>query len=367
MLSGSIEGDRNLRRDLTQLTLAILFIVAFIATSLWIMRPFLPAIVWAMTLVIATWPIMRRVEARLWHSRGLATVIMTLALLLVFAVPFWLAIGTIVSNSAQIVQWAETIATADLPTLPAWVGELPLIGPGLAGAWDGLREVGGRELLQKARPYTGMLTQWFVGAVGGFGTVLLQFILTVIISALMYLRGEQAAELAIRFGMRLAGERGRQVVVLAAQAIRGVALGVVVTAFIQSAIGAFALFVTSVPYAPILSALMFMFCIAQLGPAPVLVPAIIWMYAHGDPAPATILLLFGIVAITSDNILRPILIRRGVDLPILLILMGVVGGLVAFGLIGLFLGPTVPAVSYTLMTAWIAEERSEPGRSTETS
>ena len=345
-----------MRRDLTQLTLAILFIVVLIATSLWIMRPFLPAIIWAITLVIATWPVMRRLQARLWNNRGLATTVMTLALLLVFVLPFWLAIGTIVANSGQILQWAESVATTSLPAPPSWIGEIPLIGPGLTHTWDNAREAGGRELLQKARPYTGMLTQWFVGAVGGFGTVLFQFILTVIISAIIYVRGEQAADAAVRFGMRLAGDRGSQAVLLAAQAIRGVALGVVVTAFIQSAIGAFALFVTSVPYAPILCAVMFMLCIAQLGPTLVLVPAIIWMFAQGNPGPATFLLFCSVVAISSDNILRPILIRRGVDLPILLILMGVVGGLVAFGLIGIFLGPTVLAVSYTLLTAWIAEE-----------
>lgn len=348
-----------MRRDQTQLTFAILFIVALIFTSLWIMRPFIPPIIWAMTLVIATWPIMRRLQARLWNSRGLATLVMTLVLLLVFAVPFWLAIGTIVTNSGQILQWAESVAATELPSPPSWISDIPVVGPGITHAWDSVRDSSGRELLQKARPYTGMLTEWFVGAVGGFGTVLLQFILTVIISAIMYVHGEQAADAAVRFGIRLAGDRGGQSVVLAGQAIRGVALGVVVTAFIQSGIGAFALFVTSVPYAPILCAVMFMLCIAQLGPGLVLVPAIIWMYAHGDAGPATFLLFCSVVAISSDNILRPILIRRGVDLPILLILTGVVGGLVAFGLIGLFLGPTVLAVSYTLLAAWIAEVKTD--------
>lgn len=342
--------------DLTRLTFAVLFIAGLIVTCLWIVRPFLPAVIWGATLVIATWPIMRRLQARLWDSRGLATIVMTLALLLVFVVPFWLAIGTIVANSGQILKWAEAIASLSISPPPAWVGEIPLIGPSVAQAWENIGDVGSRELLQKIRPYAGILTDWFVGAVGGFGMVLLQFLLTMAVSVILYMRGEQAAGAVTRFGIRLAGSRGQQSVQLAAQAIRGVALGVVVTAFIQSGIGAVALVIAGVPFAPVLCAVMFMLCIAQLGPGLVLLPSVIWMFSSGDVGGGTFLLICSVIAIGSDNVLRPILIRRGVDLPLLLILVGVVGGLIAFGLIGLFLGPTVLAVGYTLLAAWVAEE-----------
>jgi predicted PurR-regulated permease PerM len=171
----------------------------------------------------------------------------------------------------------------------------------------------------------------------------------------MYAQGERAAAAVIRFGKRLAGARGQQAVLLAGRAIRGVALGVVVTAFIQSAIGSAALLLVDVPYAPILCAIMFMLCIAQLGPGLVLVPALIWMFSNGSTASATFLLVCSVTAIGADNVLRPLLIRRGVDLPLLLILVGVIGGLIAFGLIGIFLGPTVLAVGYTLLVAWVAE------------
>lgn len=342
--------------DVARRTLAILFIVALLAICLWIIRPFLPATIWATTLVIATWPIMRRLEARLWNSRALAVTGMTLVLLLVFVVPFWLAIGTIVTDSGEIIRWAEALATMELPQPPAWLGNLPLIGQSIAQAWENVANTGASELMQKIRPYAGMLTNWFIGAVGGFGMVLMQFLLTVAVSAVLYARGERAGAYVARFGIRLAGSRGGQAVVLAGQAIRGVALGVVVTAFIQAAIGAAALVMTGVPYASMLSALLFMLCIAQLGPALVLVPAVAWMYWSGRPVAATVLLVCSLVAIGADNVLRPIFIRRGVDLPFLLILVGVIGGLIAFGLIGIFLGPTVLAVGYTLLDAWISED-----------
>jgi predicted PurR-regulated permease PerM len=343
------------RYDLAQRTLGVLVIAGLIVTSLWILRPFLPAVIWATTLVIATWPIMRRLEHKLWGSRALAVTIMTVVLLLVFVVPFWLAIGTIVTHSDRVLGWAEAITALHVPPPPAWLQDVPLIGDRLSAAWAGIASSEGPELLQKIRPYAGRLANWFVAAVGSFGLVMMQFLLTVAISAILYSTGERAASFSARFGARLAGARGRQAVILAGQAIRGVALGVVVTAFIQSSIGATALFVTGVPYASILSALLFMLCIAQLGPALVLVPAVIWMYSTGATGAATVLLILSVIAIGIDNILRPVLIRRGVDLPLLLILSGVIGGLMAFGLIGLFLGPTVLAVAYTLLDAWIGE------------
>jgi predicted PurR-regulated permease PerM len=352
------------RYDLTRITLAILFIAALLGASFWILRPFLPAVIWAATLVIATWPIMIQVQARLWNSRALAVTIMTLTLLLVFVVPFWFAIGTIVRNSDQIVRWTEFVASMQVPPPPSWLGDLPLIGPKAVELWQKIGDVGFQELLQRIRPYAAMITQWFIAAVGSFGMVLVQFLLTVAMSAVMYVSGERAAASVRRFGHRLAGERGVQSVQLAAHAIRGVALGVVVTALVQAAVGGVGLVIAGVPFAPVLCAVMFMLCIAQMGPALVLVPAVIWMYANSDPVWATVLLIFSVLAVSLDNVLRPILIRKGANLPLLLVLSGVIGGLIAFGLIGIFIGPTVLAVSYTLLQAWIAEDDDPDAAST---
>jgi len=343
------------RIDLTRITLAILFIVLMIGTSLWILSPFLPAVVWAATLVIATWPIMRQVQQQLWNSRGLAVTFMTLVLLILFVIPFWFAIGTIVEHSSEIVGFAESVTTMQMPPPPAWLADVPLVGGPAAQAWQNASDAGVPAILQKVRPYTSMITDWFVGAVGSFGMVIVQFLLTVAVSAIMFATGEGAAAAVIRFGRRLAGDRGEEAVRLAGAAIRGVALGVVVTAFIQTAIGAAGVYLAGVPYAGLLSAVIFMLCIAQVGPALVLIPAIIWMYYIGETGSATLLLIFGVVAIGIDNFIRPILIRKGADLPILLILAGVIGGLIAFGLIGIFIGPTVLAVGYTLLDAWMKE------------
>ncbi|HUK10009.1 MAG TPA: AI-2E family transporter YdiK [Stellaceae bacterium] len=353
------------RGDLARVTLAIIAIVALIGSSLLILSPFLPAVIWATMIVVATWPLMRHVEQWLWNRRSLAVLVMTVAILLIFVVPFWAAVGMIVRNSPRIVGWAESISTMEIPPPPAWLGEIPLLGAPAVSFWQKIVDAGVHELLQMAQPYAGSATRWFLGAIGSLGLVLMQFLLTVIFSAVMYARGEAGAAAVLRFGRRLAGVRGEQTVELAAHAIRGVALGVVVTALVQTAVAAAGMFIANIPFAPILSALVFLLCIAQIGPGLVLVPAVIWMYATSDPLLATVLLVFSVVAMTLDNVLRPILIRKGVDLPFLLILVGVVGGLIAFGLVGIFIGPTVLAVAYTLLGEWIAEAPEPPdsGRS----
>ena len=183
----------------------------------------------------------------------------------------------------------------------------------------------------------------------------IHFLLTTVIAAVMYAGGEQAAATAMLFGRRLGGDRGEMAVRLAGQAVRSVALGVVVTAVAQSIVGGIGLAVAGVPFASMLTALIFVLCLIQLGPGLVMVPAVIWMYYSGDTLWATVLLVFTIVAATMDQFIRPILIRRGADLPMMLILAGVIGGLIAFGILGIFIGPTVLAVAYTLLNAWMAE------------
>jgi predicted PurR-regulated permease PerM len=280
---------------------------------------------------------------------------MTVGLLLVLIVPLWLAVSTIVTNLDQIADMIRTILSLRVPPPPEWLADVPLVGARVTEAWAEFTSAGVQDLAPKLMPYAGSLTHWFVSAIGGLGGIFVHFLLTVAIAAVLYASGEQAAATAIRFGRRLGGDRGEMTVRLAGQAIRGVALGVVVTAMAQSVLGGIGLAIVGMPFAPVLTALMFMLCLCQVGPAPVLLPAVAWMYYSGTTLRATILLAFMIVAMTMDNFVRPILIRKGADLPLLLILAGVIGGLIAFGLLGIFVGPTMLAIAYTLLNAWMAE------------
>jgi predicted PurR-regulated permease PerM len=198
--------------------------------------------------------------------------------------------------------------------------------------------------------------KWFAGALGSLGLLAIEFLLTVVIAAIMYAQGEAARDGIIRFCRRLAGDRGEKVVKLAGQSIRAVALGVVVTALVQTVLAGIGLAVTGIPFAGFLTALILLLCIAQIGPVVVLAPAVIWLFWTDATGWGVALLVWTVIVAMLDNILRPMLIRKGADLPLLLIFAGVIGGLLAFGIIGLFVGPLVLAVSYTLLKEWVAEQ-----------
>ena len=343
-------------RDLAQITLAVLFIGGLIAASLWIMRPFLPAVIWATLVVVATWPMMLGIQARLWGKRSLAVAVMTTILLLVLIVPLTLAIAALVENADRIAGWSKQLAETQVPPPPDWVAGLPVIGSKLQQFWQQFVAEGLQDFAVRLAPYATVIGTWFANQMGSFGKVLFQFLLTVLIAAIMYSGGESAAAWLKRFGARLGGQRGESVVVLASQAIRGVALGVVVTAVVQSVLGGIGLAIAGVPMAAVLTALMFMLCIAQLGPLLVLIPAVGWMYWSGDNTWGTVLLIWSLIIGSIDNVLRPYLIKKGADLPLLLIFAGVIGGLITLGLVGIFVGPVVLAVGYTLIDAWIKED-----------
>jgi predicted PurR-regulated permease PerM len=232
---------------------------------------------------------------------------------------------------------------------------VPLVGEKLAAMWAEYAASGMAELAARLQPYARDLLSWFAANVGSFGLMAVQFLLSLVLAGVLYAIGDDAREFVHRFGHRLAGDRGAAAVVLAGQAIRAVALGVVVTALVQSVIGGIGLAIAGIPFAAVLTALMFLLAVAQIGAGPVLACATVWMYWSGETGWGTALLVLTIVVGSLDNILRPILIKQGADLPLLLIFAGVIGGLIAFGLVGIFVGPVVLAVTYTLLEAWMRE------------
>ena len=346
------------RRDLTQAVLAVLFIGILLGGSLWIMRPFIPALIWAATIVITTWPLMLSVQRRCRNRRGFAVAIMTVALLLILVLPLWLAIQTVVENAGTISDWAKTLQTAELATAPSWVARLPWVGPRAAAKWAQVA-ADREEMLSHVTPYIGIGLRWLVAQAGGVGSLFVHFLLTILLSALLYARGERVAFGVRSFATRLAGPNGEHTAVLAAQAIRAVALGVMVTALVQSLFAGVGLVIAGIPRAFLLTALAFAMSVVQLGVVPVMLVTTIWVYSTGDSNWGTFLLIWTIIAGTLDNFLRPYLIKRGANLPLWLIFAGVIGGLFAFGAIGLFVGPVILAVSYVLLISWVTGTQAQ--------
>ena len=349
----------EIQRDITRGVLAVLFIVTLIGSSIWILRPFIGAIVWAATIVVATWPLMISVQAWLWGKRSLAVAVMTLLLLCVLVVPLTFAIGTIVSNVDEIAAWAKSLAAFKMPSPPEWVVNLPFVGAKAVELWERVAAVRIQEVTAGAAPYAGGRDHMVCRPGGQYRRLISG------ISVNGHSRGRPVCQWRacdtrlVRFGRRLAGPGGENAVLLAGQTIRGVALGLVVTALAQTVWGGLGLMFAGVPFAGILTAVMLLLCIAQIGVVPVLGPAVAWLYWAGHSAWGTFLLVWMIVATTMDNFLRPILIKQGADLPLLLVFAGVVGGLLAFGLIGIFVGPVVLAVADVLLKAWIDGDPKE--------
>jgi predicted PurR-regulated permease PerM len=353
-----MNSNKHNPRDLTRTMLAVLAIGILIAASFWILRPFITSIVWALIIVIATWPLMLGLQAKLGNRRGLAVAVMTVILLLVIIVPVLFAIYTIMDNTEDITARIKSLAVEGLPQPPEWIGKVPLFGPKLVGQWQAASALPPDELTEKVAPYARQVFSWFMSKAGSVGMMVVEFLLTIIVAAIMYAGGEKAATGVLAFAHRLAGARAEEVTILAAKAIRGVALGIVVTAVLQSSIAGAGLLICGVPAAPLLTAVIFMLCLAQIGPLLVMAPAVIWLYWRGEPLWGTVLLVFTLIAGTMDNFIRPILIKKGADLPLIMIFAGVIGGLIAFGVIGLFIGPVVLAVTYTLLKAWVADDQA---------
>jgi predicted PurR-regulated permease PerM len=342
------------RNDLTRVTLGVTAIATLTLASFWILAPFLPAVVWATMIVVATWPMLRRAEGWFGGRRWPAVLVMTLAMLVIFVLPLVLAIDALASSAGGVADWVRGLPEQTFPPPPDWVATLPLVGPRAAEAWSGAAAEGFAATLAPLEPYADDVARWLVAEAGAAGLVLVQCLLIIGLSAVFYAGGEGWADWLRAFGRRLASEQGEKAVVLAGRAIRGVALGVVVTALIQSVLGGLGLVIAGVPLPGLLTAAMLILCIAQVGPTLVLLGATAWLFVTDATGWGSFLLVWSIVVGTMDNFVRPVLIRKGADLPLLLIFAGVIGGLFAFGLIGLFVGPVVLAVTYTLLDAWVS-------------
>jgi len=340
-------------RDIPQILLSVLFLTLMIVACLWIVRPFVLGFAWAATIVIATWPVLIKLQRILFGRRSLAVLVMTLLLFLLFVIPIALLINSLVDGSTPLVH-AISSGNLTLPDL-AWLNSIPLVGAKLYSGWHSLLDMGGTAIMAKVRPYIGTTTTWFVGQAAHIGRFMMHCGLMLLFSALLYWQGEKVAWGVRYFATRLAAKRGDAAVLLAGQAIRAVALGVVVTALVQAVLGGIGLAISGVPYATLLTVVMIFSCLVQLGPLIVLIPCIIWLYWTGDTTWGTVLLVWSCVVGTMDNFIRPLLIRMGADLPMVLILTGVIGGLIAFGMIGLFIGPVLLAVSWRLFDAWVRE------------
>ncbi|WP_130618021.1 AI-2E family transporter YdiK [Dyella amyloliquefaciens] len=341
--------------DLLRHLLVIVIIGLFVLGSLYVLRPFMAAVIWATMITVATWPLFLRMQRKLGGRRGLAVLAMIVVMLLVIVVPLAAAVVTIVDHTDAIHDWVAKMPSYALPPPPDWVERIPLVGKKIATDWQALTDAGPGGVLARIKPHAAQISDWALTQLGSIGGLMLHLVLTTVITGILYAQGESAADAVHRFACRISGKRGEIAIELAAKSIRAVALGIIATAVIQSVLGGTGLVIAGVPLAGLLAAVMLILCIAQLGPGLPLLIGVGWLYWKNRTIAALVLFIWTIFCGTIDNVIRPILIKRGADLPFLLILAGVIGGLLGFGLVGLFVGPTLLAVTFALLQTWINE------------
>ncbi len=338
----------------TRTTLAVILIGVLIAACFWIMRPFLYAIIWAAMIVIATWPVLISLQSLLGGKRWAAVVTMTLLLFCILFLPLT-AIVMILIDKAQefFIAGNAYLGSIKIPVPPDWVHGIPLAGPKIVSLWNEYGALDTSRIAEHLSPYYDNILSWVVNQAENFGMIIINSLVTIMIAAVMYANGEDAAKGVCRFARRIAGGQGEKAIILAAKAVRGVALGVVVTAVIQSLLTYGVLSLAGVPGVVLLTAVTFIMCIAQIGPAIVLIPVIIWLFYNGQPGWGSGMIVWTVVVAAVDNFISSMLIKKGVDLPLLLILAGVLGGLISFGFLGIIIGPVMLAVTYTLIGEWV--------------
>jgi predicted PurR-regulated permease PerM len=337
--------------------------LALLLGCFYVLRPFFSPLLWGIVLCFSSWPIYRRLLRVLGNRRTLAALIMTLGMALIVLLPF-LVIGlTLATNVEQFTtatrKWIETAVT---PTPPAWVAKLPLIGERAGDYWQSMAE-DPKAVWADVESYIKPVSAWLLRTGFALGGGLVQLALSIFIAFFLFRDGVAAAARLSAGVERVAGEQGRHLLEVAGKTVRGVVYGILGTALAQAIMAGIGFLIAGVPAAGLLALLTFFSSIVPIvGTALVWLPAALWLFHVGSAGWGIFMLIWGFAVGNLDNVVKPWLISQGSDMPFILIFFGVIGGAFAFGFIGVFLGPTLLAVGFRLVEAWISTVRKMPSQ-----
>ncbi len=332
--------------------LTLLLLAVLIGGCFLVLRPFLSALLWAVVLSVSTWPLFLQVRALTRRRDGWAAGVMALLIAAVFVAPFVIVGVTLADNSVRMAEAAREFMAEGPPGPPHWVAQLPFIGERAAEYWSGFAH-DTAQFTAEVRKLVEPAKAWLLTGGASIAQGLLQITLSILI-AFFFFRDGDAAVLRLRAVLtRLAPRRGTRLLDLAAATMRGVVYGILGTAVAQGVLMAIGLWIAGIQAAPLLGLVTFFLSPVPVGPPLVWIPAGIWMMYQGSIGWGVFILVWGAVVVsTIDNVLKPLIISRGSNLPFVLVLLGVLGGVVAFGFIGVFLGPVLLALGVALLSEW---------------
>lgn len=337
-----------------------ILLLALLGASCWVLAPFFSALFWAGVLAFASWPLMRLLTRALNGRETAAAGILTTGWMILVAVPLVLLGINLADHIRDANELFKGFQVDGLPAAPSWLEGLPLIGPSLVELWARVDKEGG-ELLASARPYLGQVGNWLLARSAQIGGGMLELALSLVLVFFFYRDGPRMAAFVQSLLRRLIGTRAEHYQSLVAGTVQRVVNGVIGTAAAQALLALIGFYIAVVPGALVLAIITFVLSLIPMGPPLVWVPATAWLVSQGEYGFAVFLGIWGMFIISGvDNVLKPYLISRGGNLPLVVVLLGVFGGILAFGFMGLFLGPTLLAVAYSLLGDWVSSEQTQP-------
>lgn len=326
-------------------------IIALVIWCFQILQPFITTIVWGMIIAIALQPPFNWLLARMGYRYGLTAAIFTVIALAALLTPA-------IELSAAMVQTAREVTDSIrdgsyvVPPAPDVVRDWPFVGEQVHAGWS-LASDNLQAALQQYSPQLRKAASWLLSTAAGAGLSLLQFAISIIVAGFFLAYSRNSAEFARRLGRRLAGDTGEKYAALASSTVSSVAQGVLGVAFIQALLAGIGFVVMGIPGAGLWTLLVLILGIVQLSPGLIIFPTVIYVFSTSATSIAIAYLIWGVAVGLVDNILKPILLGRGVPVPMAVIFLGAIGGFITTGFVGLFVGAVVMVMGYELFTLWL--------------
>jgi predicted PurR-regulated permease PerM len=329
--------------------------LVFVAVGCFIvLRPFLTSLAWALILVFVTWPLFLRIEDLVGGRTTLAAALMTLILAVALLIPMFMVGSGLTDSAIRAADQVQRLVSSGLPEPPGWLADVPLFGPDLAERWHGIDDA---QIAETVRGFIRPVSQWALRLGARVGSGLVELTLSVVAAFFFFRDGVAASKRMAAFIERLAGNRAQRLMSVAENTTKGVVYGVIGTALAQATLAAIGLWIAGIPAWLFLGFITFFVSIVPPGAPLVWLPATAWLVYNDEVGWAIFLGVWGFFVVSGiDNFLKPYFISRGSAMPLLLVLLGVFGGALAFGFLGVFLGPIFLAVGYTLLKEWSSLE-----------
>ncbi|MBV8253536.1 MAG: AI-2E family transporter [Chitinophaga sp.] len=344
-------------RNLIETVLVLLLLLGLLISLYKVLHIFFGVLTFALIFSVSFHPLFEKMVDKMRGKRKLVAVLYTIILVAVIALPVTYIISAISAHMREIIEWVNDTRQNELPPLPSWLINIPYLGPDINSYWRNLRENPHATITGHERQVGLVVRQVISGGIEIIGAAL-QLVIGIIISAFFLVGGENAVRPVKSTIQHLLGKRdGEDLLNATIMAVKGVSIGVMGTAFITAIVSWIGFVIGGVPFALGLSSLVFLVVLIQIGPLLIWIPVIIWMATQGHPGMTLFLVIYGAGLQIGEAILKPLLIAKSGKLPFLVLFLGVVGGLAAWGFTGIFKGAIIMAVSYTIFNSWLAGKR----------